>query len=225
MKGYLRIAIRAVMALLVALLVFLGLAGRTTYWQGWVFSSACVFAVTAESLIYLKTPELLKERRKPGPGTKWWDKLFWILYMPTYLSILLIAGLDGGRYQWSPALPVVVYVGAYMTHLFGYAMYLWAMRTNRFFSTTVRIQSERGHQLVQDGPYRYVRHPGYVGGIFLGASTALVLGSLWALVPAGIMILLLVIRTFLEDSTLQKELPGYDEYVKRVKARLIPGFW
>jgi protein-S-isoprenylcysteine O-methyltransferase Ste14 len=102
---------------------------------------------------------------------------------------------------------------------------LWAIWINRFFSSVVRIQKERGQEVIQDGPYRFVRHPGYVGGILLALGNALVLGSLWALIPAGIMSLLLVIRTYLEDITLQRELPGYTDYTRKVKYRLLPWIW
>jgi protein-S-isoprenylcysteine O-methyltransferase Ste14 len=99
------------------------------------------------------------------------------------------------------------------------------MLTNAFFSCTVRIQEERGHVVVSEGPYRYVRHPGYVGFIVSGLVTPIVLDSLWALVPAALAASLLVFRTSLEDSTLRKELSGYDEYAGRVRYRLLPGVW
>jgi protein-S-isoprenylcysteine O-methyltransferase Ste14 len=99
------------------------------------------------------------------------------------------------------------------------------MWVNNWFSSTVRIQMDRDQHVVQDGPYRYVRHPGYVGGILMAVSASLILGSLWALIPASIVVLLLVIRTYLEDTTLQKELPGYADYTKKVRYRLVPGLW
>jgi protein-S-isoprenylcysteine O-methyltransferase Ste14 len=99
------------------------------------------------------------------------------------------------------------------------------MASNRFFSTAVRIQDDRGQTVAQGGPYRYVRHPGYVGFILAGASTALLLGSLWALVPSAISGALLVVRTALEDRTLCAELDGYEEYSRRVRHRLVPGIW
>ncbi|HUV75978.1 MAG TPA: isoprenylcysteine carboxylmethyltransferase family protein [Dehalococcoidales bacterium] len=99
------------------------------------------------------------------------------------------------------------------------------MWVNRFFSSVVRIQKDRGQEVVQNGPYHSVRHPGYVGGILMAISTSLVLGSLWALIPAGVIFILLVIRTYLEDTTLQKELTGYADYAKKVRFRLLPGIW
>jgi protein-S-isoprenylcysteine O-methyltransferase Ste14 len=103
---------------------------------------------------------------------------------------------------------------------------IWYIKTViKFFSITVRIQTDRGQKVIQNGPYRVIRHPGYIGGILMGIGNALVLGSLWALIPAGIMAIMLIIRTSLEDLTLQKELPGYLEYTKKVVYRLIPGLW
>ena len=105
------------------------------------------------------------------------------------------------------------------------AVIFWAMWTNRFFSSVVRIQTERGHHVVQEGPYRLIRHPGYVGAILFGLATAVVLGSLWALIPAGLMAMLVVVRTALEDATLKRELAEYAAYACQVKHRLVPGVW
>jgi protein-S-isoprenylcysteine O-methyltransferase Ste14 len=99
------------------------------------------------------------------------------------------------------------------------------MVSNKFFSTSVRIQMERDHTVASGGPYRYVRHPGYVGYIVSGFAAPLALGSLWALIPAAITLCLLVVRTALEDRTLQDELDGYREYAARVRYRLLPGVW
>jgi protein-S-isoprenylcysteine O-methyltransferase Ste14 len=108
---------------------------------------------------------------------------------------------------------------------FSYSFILWAMWTNRFFSSHVRIQTDRGHYVVTDGPYRFVRHPGYAGAIVWVPATALLLGSLYALIPAAITIVLIIIRTYLEDVTLQKELPGYADYARKTRFRLVPRIW
>ena len=118
-----------------------------------------------------------------------------------------------------------VYVAAYVVLVVAYGLVLWAMWTNRFFSSVVRIQTDRGHHVVHDGPYRFVRHPGYVGAILLGLASAVALGSLWALIPAGLMAMAVIVRTALEDATLKRELPGYAEYASRVRYRLLPGVW
>jgi len=142
-----------------------------------------------------------------------------------FLAILGVASLDAGRHHWTAPLPVPAYVAAYMALVLAYGIVLWAMWTNRFFSSVVRIQTDLGHHVVQDGPYRFVRHPGYVGAILLGLASAVVLGSLWSLIPAGLMAMLVTVRTALEDATLQRELPGYSEYARKVRYRLMPGVW
>jgi protein-S-isoprenylcysteine O-methyltransferase Ste14 len=122
-------------------------------------------------------------------------------------------------------LPVFVYVISILVYILGQGIFIWAKRANAFFSTVVRIQKERGHTVCQDGPYGFVRHPGYVGGILYGLSGPLVLGSLWALIPTALGLVLVIIRTSLEDKTLQEELTGYVEYSQKVKYKLIPGIW
>ena len=205
-------------------LLFL-LAGRLDYWQGWLFAWVTLFFISAALYIFQNDKDLSKERIKPGPGTKWWDKVFFVFYVPLNAAVLVTASLDTGRFFWSPELPPVVYFSGYLLYITAQITIMWSMRINRFFSSTVRIQRERGQYVIQEGPYRYVRHPGYVGGISLALGMALSLGSLWALIPAGGAVTALVIRTLLEDRTLQKELPGYSEYAQRVKSRLIPGLW
>ncbi|MHC4573972.1 MAG: methyltransferase family protein, partial [Planctomycetota bacterium] len=136
-----------------------------------------------------------------------------------------VACLDGGRFRWTGELPAAFYLVSYGVLALSYAGAFWAMWANKFFSRVVRIQTERGHYVVQDGPYRFVRHPGYLAGSFTLPGMALVLGSVWALIPAGLCIILLIVRTYLEDATLKKELPGYADYAKKVRFRLLPGLW
>jgi protein-S-isoprenylcysteine O-methyltransferase Ste14 len=210
--------------LLVAAIIFV-LAGRITYWQGWGFVITCVLLVLIQSIVFASKTDLVRERLKPGPGTKWWDKVFYAFYIPLFFAIIIVASLDTGRFQWSTQLPVSVYIIGYMVFVLSIFIYSWAMWVNRFFSSTVRLQTDRGQEVVQSGPYRFVRHPGYVGGILLAISSSLALGSLWGLVPAGAVMILLIIRTYLEDVTLQKELPGYADYAKKVRYRLLSGIW
>lgn len=201
------------------------LAGRLDYWQGWVFFGIGMTAGTSVAILFRKNPELLKERTKPGPGMKWWDKVFWIFNILLYFGILIFGPLDAGRFMLSPEIPTSTYVIGYVFHLVGYVIILWAMWINTFFSSVVRIQKDRGQKVIQDGPYKVVRHPGYVGAILIAPSTAIVLGSLWSLIPAALWIVAIIIRTYLEDKTLHKELEGYKEYAKKVSYRLIPGIW
>jgi protein-S-isoprenylcysteine O-methyltransferase Ste14 len=224
-KEYLKIVVKGFISLLFIIAFIFLLAGRLTYWQGWVFSIVMVLLVVIQMIAFADKTDLARERFKPGPGTKWWDKVFWALYAPLFFAIFIVACLDVGRFLWSPQLPLVVYVISYIAFIFSIYLYSWAMWVNTWFSSTVRIQTDRAQEVVQTGPYRYVRHPGYVGGILMAISTSLVLGSLWGLIPAVFVIMLLIIRTYLEDTTLQKELPGYFDYVKKVRYRLVPGLW
>lgn len=201
------------------------IAGRSDYWQGWVFSVINLVGFLVLAVLFSDKAELIRERVRPGPGTKWWDKLFFVFYIPAYLAIIIVAGLDGGRYEWTRRMNIIVYVLSCVVYVAGYSIMFWAMWVNRFFSSTVRIQTERGHTVVQDGPYKYVRHPGYVGGILVVLSTPLTLGSFWGLIPSAFVVLLLVVRTYLEDVTLQKELNGYCEYAAKVRYRLLPRVW
>lgn len=223
--SYFRIVLKGVFALLFILALMFLLAGRWDYWQGWVFSGVCVFLVMVEIILFKDKTELAEERVKPGPGTKSWDKIFWVFHVLIYLVIFIGAPLDAGRLRWSEQIPAYIYVIGYIAFLFSIFIFMWAMWVNKWFSSVVRIQKDRGQKVVQTGPYKIVRHPGYVGGILLGITMPLVLGSLWGLIPGGIIAILLVIRTYLEDLTLQKELSGYTDYVKKIRYRLLPGIW
>jgi protein-S-isoprenylcysteine O-methyltransferase Ste14 len=140
------------------------------------------------------------------------------------LVIMLVAGLNF-RFGWPPAVALWVQLLALAVLVLGFASGTWAMFANRFFSGIVRIQADRGHSVVSAGPYCYVRHPGYVSAIIGNLSMPLALGSVWALIPAVITVVLIVVRTALEDRTLRAELPGYAEYAQRVRYRLLPGVW
>ena len=182
-------------------------------------------AIIIISIIYID-PDLLEERSHIGPGAKKWDIVLASLTVVFLFPLtFLIAGLDAGRFHWSPAFPVWVQLLALVIYVMGSAITSWAMITNKFFSSVVRIQTDRGHYVITGGPYGYVRHPGYTGVIIVSISIPLILGSLWAFIPALIGDCILVVRTVLEDNTLKKELQGYDEYASRVHYRLIPGIW
>ena len=208
----------------IIIIVFLS-AGRLTFWQGWVYSvlSALVLLMTV-AMLY-DQPDLISERLKPGKGMKRWDKIYYAFSSPFFFLSIILACVDVGRFGWSPPLPISVYIISCIIYVLGHSIFLWAKRTNKFFSSVVRIQTERNQVVCQEGPYRFVRHPGYVGGIIFTLTTPLVLGALWAFVPAGIAVSSMVVRTYLEDKTLQKELPGYVDYTKKVRYRLIPGIW
>jgi protein-S-isoprenylcysteine O-methyltransferase Ste14 len=119
----------------------------------------------------------------------------------------------------------LLHITAFVITALGYSLGTWATLVNRFFSAVVRIQRDRGHTVVSSGPYRLIRHPGYAGAVVTSLATPLLLGSLWALIPAVLAVCTLIIRTALEDRTLQEELEGYHDYTARVRYRLLPGVW
>jgi protein-S-isoprenylcysteine O-methyltransferase Ste14 len=171
----------------------------------------------------LANPEVVVARIRFHKGTKRWDRILLCFFPPTVCAVFLVAVLDG-RFNWLPVPWWVRGIG-YVLFLVGLCIVTWAASVNKFFEPTVRIQTERGHKVIDIGPYGIVRHPGYVGGILFFLGTALCLASVWALIPAGLASALLILRTRWEDQTLQAELPGYKEYAKRVGYKLIPGVW
>jgi protein-S-isoprenylcysteine O-methyltransferase Ste14 len=201
------------------------LAGRWDYWQGWVFSAAMIIIMVITLVLFRDKMDLAQERMQPGPGVKWWDKIIFAGFTVFTLAVWLVGVLDTGRFGWSISFPFWGYLAGYAIFILAVFMFTWPMLENKWFSSMVRIQKDRDQQVCQTGPYRFVRHPGYVGGILMTLSLGLLFGSLWALIPGGVAAILLIIRTGLEDKTLKKELPGYLEYTTRVKYRLVPRVW
>jgi protein-S-isoprenylcysteine O-methyltransferase Ste14 len=176
-------------------------------------------------VVFRDKKDLIKERRKPGPGVKTWDR--WLVQIIKLLMVgtFVVGALDTGKEMWSPPLPIWLYVIAYVVFTVATIIPVWATAVNNFFSSHVRIQKDRGHVVVNKGPYAYIRHPGYAGMILAGPASALILGSVWALIPGLLQIPILIIRTALEDKTLRNELSGYAAYAEKVRYRLIPGVW
>lgn len=201
------------------------LAGRLDYWQGWAYGGVNLLILGANALISRANPGLAAERTKPGGPMKGWDRVFFAVSSPLGFAAVILSTLDAGRLGWSPPLPAWGYPPAYAAFLAGQALFLWAHRANAFFSTVVRIQTERGHRVCDRGPYRLVRHPGYLGWILSMLATPLVLGSLWGLLPQAAAAAALLARTRLEDRALREELDGYREYCERVRWRLLPRLW
>ena len=201
------------------------LSAGTLRWPHGLAFLAAFFILVLVSVAWLwrVNPEIFAARRRmTGEGTKNWDVvLIWILLVG-FLATLIVAGLDGGRFGWAPAPPWAVPVG-YLLLLLGCLGSGWAQAVNRHFEPSVRIQTDRDHHVITTG--FFVRHPGYVSGAILVVGIALALGSLWALLPAALVGVVLVIRTNLEDATLQRELPGYAEFAARVRSKWIPGVW
>jgi protein-S-isoprenylcysteine O-methyltransferase Ste14 len=179
----------------------------------------------AVAILYLcfVNPEVIVARIRVHKGTKRWDRILLCFFLPAVYAIFLVAALDYGRH-WSSVHWWVCGIG-YVLFLIGVGTFTWAMAANKFFERTVRIQADRGHKVIDTGPYAIARHPGYVGFMLFFVGSALCLGSLWALIPAGLASALLVLRTQWEDQTLQADLPGYKEYTRRVRYKLVPGVW
>jgi protein-S-isoprenylcysteine O-methyltransferase Ste14 len=200
-------------------------AGKIKYFQGILFLSLTVLMLIVAYIFVANNPALINERFKPGKGAKKWDKIYLLLSSVLFFIMIGFSSLDSGRFNLSPKLSLIVYISASIIFIIGNLIFAWARRTNNFFSTVVRIQTDRGHSVCKEGPYQYVRHPGYFGGLLYTAVTPLLLGSLWAFIPNIVIIILMFIRTGLEDKTLAEELIGYKDYQKQVKYRLLPFVW
>jgi protein-S-isoprenylcysteine O-methyltransferase Ste14 len=205
-------------------LLFLS-SGRLDYWQGWVYLFLNLIIIALTARVLRNDLGLIAERLHPGKGMKWWDKVYHLLSTPLYFAAVIVAGIDAGRRHWSSHPPALVYVFFLAAFLAGQALFMWAKKVNSFFSSVARIQSDRGQTVCREGPYRFCRHPGYLGGLLFGLATPVVLGSYWALIPQALAAVLLVGRTFLEDRMLKKDLLWYSEYAKAVRFRLVPGVW
>ena len=197
-------------------------AGRRDWVWPWAYLGVGLVILAINTRIL--SPELMAERGQPRENVKDWDRVLTSLIAFPILALLIVAGLDE-RFGWSPQLAVAIHLIGLAFIALGQGLFSWAMASNIFFSTAVRIQMDRDHTVASGGPYRYVRHPGYVGMIVSLLATALAFGSLWALIPAGLAAVLLVVRTALEDKTLLEELNGYGEYAAQTRYRLLPGVW
>ncbi|MBL8164700.1 MAG: isoprenylcysteine carboxylmethyltransferase family protein [Anaerolineae bacterium] len=225
--GFNCIARHVFMGIVVAALLFGG-AGTTDWAWGWVFSIVHLLGWIGLSYALARwNPELLNQRGRRSrdlTGTKRWDWLLLGIYSTLVLVQPFVGGLDY-RYGWTGRAAPVVYIVGDVLVAGAFALLTWSMVVNRHFEATVRIQEARDHQVVAAGPYRYVRHPGYVAVIVTFLGVGLAVGSLAALVLGAIGTLLFIVRTALEDQTLQAELPGYAEFAQRTRYRLLPGVW
>ncbi len=222
-SGIRRIVQVLVSVLIICALLFLS-AGRLDWLWAWLFLAAWLLLMLASAVVMRKSPGLINERGRRAENIKGWDKVLMGIYSLVLFTVPVVAGLDAVRFEWS-AMPLLLHVIGGVLFIPAMTMPLWAMSANAYLSTMVRIQDDRGHQVVTAGPYRYVRHPMYVGTIFFGLSIPLFLGSWWTFVPCGLIVVLFIVRTALEDRTLREELPGYAEYAQRVRYRLLPGIW
>ncbi|MDJ0869817.1 MAG: isoprenylcysteine carboxylmethyltransferase family protein [Myxococcota bacterium] len=220
----LRPAIASLVTLAVLAAALFGSAGHWTWPAGWVVLG--LFAGSMVAAFAVLPPALLQARSRAGAGVERWDLVLASLGgFFLYPATLAVAGLDAGRLSWSPPLPAALRGLGAVLFVAGYGFALQAMRANPFFETFVRVQTDRGHRVVSSGPYAWVRHPGYAGAAVAHLGLPLVAGSLAALVPAAIGVALFAHRAQREDETLARSLPGYADYRKRVRWRLVPGVW
>jgi protein-S-isoprenylcysteine O-methyltransferase Ste14 len=201
-----------------------GAAGRLDWPMAWAYM--IVLLASTVALLVLGDRDMLLLRAGKEKGAKAWDpflaQLSFLLFWPVST---IVAGLDYGRLHLSPSIPLPVRLIALLAFAVGLAFSVWAMVANKFFVKFIQIQTDREHTVITNGPYAYVRHPGYAGSVLAFISLPVALGSLWALLPASLGLSLWVVRTYLEDRTLQKGLDGYSQYACRVRWRLVPGIW
>ncbi|MGA8193396.1 MAG: isoprenylcysteine carboxylmethyltransferase family protein [Acetobacteraceae bacterium] len=209
----------AVMLVVCAAVLF-GTAGRMDVIEFWCWLVELAAICVATVLII--EPDLVRERMRPAgksPSPGYW------LSTLLFLVILAIAGLDRGRLHWSDGVPVWLRATALLLFALGWVPVIWAMRVNRFFSSAVRIQPDRGQRVISGGPYRFVRHPGYTAALVVILANGIALGSWLAAAIGWVGVPILLWRTIKEDRMLSAELPGYADYAARVPWRLLPGIW
>ncbi len=217
--------IKHVLGTLVFFAVIFVSAGRLDYWQGWVYVAIGLVMVSLNYTVLRIDSQLLSERSKPQDDSKSWDKTILGLSFLLTIAMYVVAGLDSGRFHWSPDFPAGAYATGMGCTIVGQLLFLIAQKQNKFFSSTVRIQTDRGHLVCDSGLYSVVRHPAYLGMIIQSIGFPLLFGSLWTIIPVSLAVILFIIRTVLEDATLQKELNGYASYCRKTRYRLVPFVW
>lgn len=215
--------VKTVLSTIAMAVILFASAGTPDWAAGWAYVGLVSIGTVASMLIV--DTELLAERSQVGQGAQTIDVVLAVTMARVGpAAIAAVAGLDL-RFGWMPEIPRVLSAAGMLGVILGYAIGMWAMASNKFFSGVVRIQSERGHEVVTGGPYAIVRHPGYAGTILAVLGTPLMLGSMWALIPAAATIGVIIARTALEDRTLMQCLSGYKAYARWVRCRLLPGVW
>lgn len=217
----------ALLILLLPAILFI-CAGTVNWLMGWLYSIMTLGITAGSRLLLARTnPDLVNERagKHSEEGVQEWDrKIVPIVGFLGPMVMLIVCGLDK-RFGWSPQIPLGFQIGALIVTALSAIWATWAMLANRYYSAVVRIQADRGHTVVDSGPYRLMRHPSYAGGILADVFGPLSLGSLWALIPGVLLSAIIVYRTAREDVVLQKSLAGYADYARRVRYRLLPGVW
>jgi protein-S-isoprenylcysteine O-methyltransferase Ste14 len=210
--------------LLYAGFVFLG-AWKIAYWQGLLYVVLALVGTTLNHILVPVGSTVTADRAREAKAGRDWDRRLLGAYFLVNVVTFVTAGLDSGRFGWTGDVPVGVTVAGAALMLAGQVLFAVAKRENAFFSSTVRIQTERGHQVCRTGPYRVMRHPGYLGMLMSLLAFPLLMNSYRAFVPAGIGAALLVVRTVFEDRLLAEELPGYGDYRQGTRWRLVPGLF
>jgi protein-S-isoprenylcysteine O-methyltransferase Ste14 len=206
--------------------ILLGVGGRWDWFEGWVLAAMFFAYLVGTSLWVVRhAPGLSSERARAvaQPGSLS-ERLILIWVVLVQATLIVVAALDGGRFRWAPV-PLVVEIAGFLGMAGYFALNLWVMVHNAYLSAVVRIQEERGHTVVTTGPYRLIRHPMYAAIGLMSVGLPLALGSWWALIPGGLLMVTFILRTYQEDRFLSANLPGYAEYTQRTRYRLLPGVW
>lgn len=210
--------------LLYAGFLFLG-AGKLRYWQGQLYVVIALLGTSLSHLLEQRGSDLMAERAGNAAAGQSWDKRILGGIFLAGIATFVVAGLDSGRFGWSGRVPPELTIAGVVLMLAGQLLFAVAKRVNTFFSSTVRIQSDRGHTVCHQGPYRYIRHPGYLGMLLSLLGFPLVVNAYWAYLPAGVGACLLILRTALEDRVLARQLPGYQAYAAKTPWKLVPGLF
>lgn len=223
----LKTIVQLLIVLVVVPLVPMIISGAWDWWEAWTYAILSVFGfIISRALASRRHPDILVERARSMDmeDAKPWDKILAPSMALGSVLILVVAGMDK-LFGWTTPFTLNLKLAALIAIFLGYIFGSWALIENRFFSGVVRIQTDRGHHVVTTGPYRIVRHPGYAGALWTYIAMPILLDSLWAFIPTVLLVGVLVLRTSLEDRTLQNELPGYKEFTQKTRYRLFPGIW
>jgi protein-S-isoprenylcysteine O-methyltransferase Ste14 len=228
MKSLWKGLIRLMALIPIMLATLLISSGQWNWWEAWAYTLTSFLVVFGSRIFMItKHPDLAFERAQAHEmdDVKSWDRFlmpFTALIGP-FISWIVV-GLDQ-RFGWSPDLPDWIQIIALILIQLGSLLGSWAMVVNRFFSSQVRIQTDRGQEVIKEGPYRFVRHPGYAGALISWVAAPVFFSSIWVILPTALVIVASLVRTGLEDRMLQEELPGYKDYTQQTKYRLVPGIW
>jgi protein-S-isoprenylcysteine O-methyltransferase Ste14 len=224
MSPQLKFELKIVLGVVLIWVAYCAGSGRVDLWPGWCYAGFfLVMLIVSQNILRRVAPDLILERVSVHSGSQRWDTpiVTWLAINP--IVTCFVAGLDARRNGVD--FPIYKVLLGYLLAIGGTALTHWAMALNRFYAPTVRIQVDRGHTVVESGPYKLIRHPGNLGNILLNIATPLMLASRWAWIPVGITVLLTFVRTWLEDRFLLMKLHGYSEYTQRTRGRLVPGGW